>query len=47
MGELMRLFETILEANHRAIAGDMNAGLHSRRCFGLMTIAVETSSLTP
>jgi hypothetical protein len=24
----MRLFEAILEANHRAVAGDATAGLH-------------------
>lgn len=24
----MRLFETILDANHRAVAGDVGAGLH-------------------
>src|SRR5215510_15702198 len=24
----MRLFEAVIEANHRAVAGDQNAGLH-------------------
>jgi hypothetical protein len=24
----MRLFEAIIDANHRAVAGDQNAGLH-------------------
>jgi hypothetical protein len=25
----MRLFEAIIDANHRAVAGDKEAGLHS------------------
>jgi len=28
MAELMRLFEAIIDANHRAVAGDKEAGLH-------------------
>src|SRR5437899_321211 len=28
MNEIMRLFEAIIDANHRAVAGDTNAGLH-------------------
>jgi len=41
----MRLFEAMIDANHRAASGDH---FYSRqRMLHLMTIAVETSNLTP
>ena len=36
----MRLFEAIIEANHRAAAGDTNAGLHQAEYAAALPIAV-------
>ena len=35
----MRLFEAILEANHRAAAGSLNAGLHQEAFADLLPTA--------
>ena len=49
----MRLFEAIIDANHRALAGDTNAGLHpadfadSLPLVALTCIDVRLNSILP